>query len=149
MHSLRHKSAMRSPHVCYVIQACDGQHNRKHRFRSTCAPAPPSQFRNALDQSARRMSPSCSAESSWAHHLHNNGPFHHITDASHQKYYYIWIRSFAIGSFFILKYRLTLKKFILFILHLVQFSSELFHLHFHSSLCLKISTTIFISKTCI
>ena len=55
-----------------------------------------------------------------AHHLHDNGPFHYNTDTSSQKYYYIWIESFAIGSFFILKYRLTLKKFILFILHLVQ-----------------------------
>ena len=42
------------------------------------------------------------------HHLHDNGPFHHITDTSCQKYYYIWIKSFAIGSFFILKFRSTL-----------------------------------------
>ena len=69
--------------------------------------------------------------------LHNNRPFHHITDACRQKYYYIWIESFAIGSFFILKFRLTLEKFSLFILHLVQLSSKLFHLHFRYSLCLK------------
>ena len=39
------------------------------------------------------------------------------------------------------------KIFSLFILHLVQLSSKLFHLHFHSSLCLKILTIIFISKS--
>ena len=108
MHSLRHESAMRLPHVCYVIRARDGWHDRKRCFWSTCAPALPSQFWNALDQSAHCTSPSHSAESSRARHLHNNGLFHHIPDASCQKYYYIWIESFAIGSFFILKFRLTL-----------------------------------------
>ena len=107
-YSLRHQFTMRPPHACYVIRACDGRSDCKCRFRSTCTPALPSQFQNALDQSESRMSPSRSAETSWARHLHNNGPFHHITDASCQKYYYIWIESFAIGSFFILKFRLTL-----------------------------------------
>ena len=107
-YSLRHESAMRPPHACYVIRARDGRSNRKRRFRSTRAAALPSQFQNALDQSESCTSPSRSAESSRARHLHNNGPFHHITDASCQKYYYIWVESFTIGSFFILKFRLTL-----------------------------------------
>ena len=96
-YSLRHEPAMRLPHACYVIHARDGWYDCKHHFRSTYAPAPPSQFQNALDQSACRMSPSCSAKTSRAHHLHDNGPFHHITDASLRKYYHIWINSFTIG----------------------------------------------------
>ena len=103
MHRLRHKSTMRLPHACYVIRARDGRSDRRRHFRSTCAPALPSQFRNALNQLESHTSPSRSAESSRMRHLRNNGPFHHITDASCQKYYYIWIESFAIGSFFILK----------------------------------------------
>ena len=55
---------MRPPHAYYVIRAHDGRYDRKHRFRLTCAPAPPSQFQNALDQSAHRTSPSRSAETS-------------------------------------------------------------------------------------
>ena len=107
-YSLCHESTMRPPHACYVIRARDDRSNRKRRFRSTSTPALPSQFRNALDQLESRTSPSHSAESSQVHHLHNNGPFHHITDASRQKYYYIWVKSFTIVSFFILKFRLTL-----------------------------------------
>ena len=99
---------MRPPHACYIIRARDGQSNQKRRFRLTCATALPSQFRNVLDQSESRTSPSCSAETSQVRHLHNNGPFHHISDATSQKYYYIWVESFAIGSFFILKLRLSL-----------------------------------------
>ena len=96
------------PYAWYVIRARDGRSDWKCRFRSTCATALPSQFRNALDQSENRTSPSRSAETSRARHLHDNGPFHHIADATCQKYYYIWVESFAIGSFFILKFRLTL-----------------------------------------
>ena len=84
-YSLCHKSAMRPPHVCYVIRACDGRSDRKHCFRSTCAPALLSQFWNVLDQLESRTSPSHSAETSQVCHLHDNRPFHHITEASSQK----------------------------------------------------------------
>ena len=57
-YSLCHQSAMRPPHACYVIQARDGRSDRKHCFWSTCTPVLPSQFRNALDQSESRTSPS-------------------------------------------------------------------------------------------
>ena len=116
MYSLRHESAMRPPHVCYVIWTCDGRHDHKCCFQSTCAPALPSHFWNVLDQSACRTSPSRSAESSWARHLHNNGPFHHITNTSHQKYYYTYM-DWIVRHWFILHSKILFKTIKIQLIH--------------------------------
>ena len=107
-HSHSHHATC-SPHVQISSRTCP------ERSRGTSAPQSAIHVRtvrfgseNSPNQSEYRTAHSPDAETSWTRYQHNDEAFYYISEVDLQKYYYIWIGSFAIGSFFILKFRLTL-----------------------------------------
>ena len=138
---------MRPPHACYVIRSRDGRYDCKTLLpvnMRSCASVsipkcagPISMLHITLSQCRNKLSVS----PLWQRTISS---YHRCLSSKILPYMDRLVRHwFVLHS----KFSFNTIKIQLIHLHLVQPSSELFHLHFCSSLCLKILTTIFISTS--